>query len=357
MVFSKEDKILIKSLRELKGYSSRRFLREFQTNNWTRRGLDYLLAKIDRSGSVDRVEGSGRPRTARTDGNIAVVENLALSQEDAPRTHRTVRQIARESGIHRSSVHRIVKKELQLKCLKKTNAQELTAANKQARLTRARQLLDKYPSNMVNFIVFTDEKLFTVAAPTNSQNDRFYVRPGTLKKDVNVNRLLRTRPTFSKSVMVSVGVSTLGCTEIHFIEPGIKVNGAYYRDNLLAQKLLPDIRRISQGEFFVFQQDGAPAHRARDTVSFLERETPDFIPPTLWPPNSPDLNPVDYSIWSVLQEKVYRSRINSVDELKTRLIDEWARFDQSIVDGAIGQWRRRLRACVRVRGAHFEHQF
>ena len=44
--------------------------------------------------------------------------------------------------------------------------------------------------------------------------------------------------------------------------------------------------------FFIFQQDGAPAHRARDTVSFLERDTPDFIPPTLWPPNSPDLNPV-----------------------------------------------------------------
>ena len=40
------------------------------------------------------------------------------------------------------------------------------------------------------------------------------------------------------------------------------------------------------------------------------------------------------------------------DELKTRLIDEWAQFDQSIVDAAISQWRRRLSACVRVRGAH-----
>ena len=48
--------------------------------------------------------------------------------------------------------------------------------------------------------VFTDEKLFTVAAPTKSQNDRFYVRPGTRKKNVNENRLLRMRLTFSKSV-------------------------------------------------------------------------------------------------------------------------------------------------------------
>jgi len=78
--------------------------------------------------------------------------------------------------------------------------EELTAANKQARMTRARQLLNQYPNLTVNFMVFTDEKLFTVAAPTNSQNDRFYIRPGTRKKNVNENRLLQTRSTFSKVV-------------------------------------------------------------------------------------------------------------------------------------------------------------
>ena len=84
----------------------------------------------------------------------------------------------------------------------------------------------------------------------------------------------------------------------------------------------------------------------------IEYETPwkvpDFIPTTLWPPNSPDLNPVDYSIWNVLQEKIYRSIIRpiaNVKELETRLIDEWPRFDQSIVDAAIDQWPRRLSAC------------
>ena len=131
------------------------------------------------------------------------------------------------------------------------------------------------------------------------------------------------------------------------------MNGEYYRNNLLGQNLLRDMRWLSQDEFFVFQQDGAPAHRARETITYLEQQTPDFIRPTLWPPNSPDLNPVDYSIWSVLHEKVYHSKIT---ELKTRMMDEWAQFDQSIVDAAISQWRRRLSACVRVRGAHFEHK-
>src|SRR6218665_969601 len=59
-------------------------------------------------------------------------------------------------------------------------------------------------------------------------------------------------------------------------------------------RYIPDI----QGRGLVFQQDGALEHRARDTVAFLELKVPDFIPPTLWPPNTPELNPVDYSIWS-----------------------------------------------------------
>jgi len=46
----------------------------------------------------------------------------------------------------------------------------------------------------------------------------------------------------------------------------------------------------------------------------------DFIGPDLWPPNSPDLNPVDYKVWSRMQQKVYECRIKSVDELKQRLV-------------------------------------
>jgi len=170
------------------------------------------------------------------------------------------------------------------------------------------------------------------------------------------DRLLHTRPTFSKSVMVTVAVSTLGCSDIHFLEPGVKINGEYYRNTVLRKMLLPDIRCVS-GDLYTFQRDSAPAHRARATVEMLKTETPDFIPPDLWPPNSPDLNPVDYSIWSILQEKVYRHRINDLDELKQRLRVEWSKLDHAVVTAAIRQWRRRLSACVQADGGHFEHHF
>jgi len=54
-------------------------------------------------------------------------------------------------------------------------------------------------------------------------------------------------------------------------------------------------------KYFIFQQDSTPAHRAKETVDLLSTETPAFSPPTLWPPNSPDLNLVDYKVWLVLQ--------------------------------------------------------
>jgi len=153
--------------------------------------------------------------------------------------------------------------------------------------------------------------------------------------------------------MVSVGVSGLGSTELIFIEPGVKINGAYYRDVLLLQHLLPAIRDLS-GDYFIFQQDSAPAHRAKETVELLSNETPDFITQLLWPPNSPDLNPVDYKIWGVLQERVYKTRIQNVEHLKKRLIEEWTNFDQRIIDMAVQQWRCRLKACVTAEGGHFE---
>ena len=150
-----------------------------------------------------------------------------------------------------------------------------------------------------------------------------------------------------------MGISTLGRTDLYFIEPGVKINGQYYRDVLSLQKLLPDIRQQSSNDFIIFQQDSAAAHRARETVTLLDEETPDFIPSSLWPANSPDLNPEDYSIWSVLQERVYRSRIAGVEELKQRLVIEWANLDHRIISEAVGQWRARLSACVRANGRQF----
>jgi len=47
--------------------------------------------------------------------------------------------------------------------------------------------------------------------------------------------------------------------------------------------------------------------------------------------------------------------MNSVDELKLCLIDLWNSLQQNIIDVAINDWRKQLRACVHTDGQHFEH--
>ena len=38
--------------------------------------------------------------------------------------------------------------------------------------------------------------------------------------------------------------------------------------------------------------------------SYLKRENVSFVEPQMWPPNSPDLNSVDYAVWGALQQQV-----------------------------------------------------
>ena len=76
-----------------------------------------------------------------------------------------MRQIERETGIHCSWIHRIVRKDLWLKCHKKRRAQVLTTANCTTHLTRAKKLLRLFPALTVDLSFFTDEKVFTIAPP------------------------------------------------------------------------------------------------------------------------------------------------------------------------------------------------
>jgi hypothetical protein len=240
-ILTKEDKILIKNLWESKKYGSRKLIKEFPNKNWSKRGLDDFMRRLRETSTIERTPGSGRPHTAE---NIDAVEELVQSQEDRPQTHLSTRQIARELRISQTTVVRIIHDDLSLKCLKRRRAQELTAANKDARLQRSGQLLERFSDSDVDFIWFTDEKIFSVSSPSNSQNDRLYVARPLRKKNVSAARLLRTRSTFSQSLMVSVGISKLGCTELISVDPGAKINAQYYRDVLL-QKLLPAMECVS----------------------------------------------------------------------------------------------------------------
>jgi len=205
-----DDRILIKHLRIEKQWGARRIVNEFPNKAWSIASVSRVIHKINNNGTTERNPGSGRPKSAGTQQNIERVSELICSPDGDPHSHKSPREIERETGISRSSIRRIVKHDLQLKTYKRVIGLKLNQNVKLKRLQRSRQLLERFPNERsVRNIWFTDEKTFTVATPVNSQNDRVYSAE-TKKAQVQESRLIRERDHFRRNIMVSSGCFSNG---------------------------------------------------------------------------------------------------------------------------------------------------
>ena len=154
--------------------------------------------------------------------------------------------------------------------------------------------------------------------------------------------------------MVCVAVSKVGKSSIFFVVPGAKVNGAYYHEKLFAS-MIPEIDRLTGYQPYVFMQDGARSHTANETVRSLNQQRYlTLLQPNMWPPNSPDLNPVDYCVWSALERNVYRGRFENTTKLKEAILQEWEVLPQAVINNAIDGFRFRVRLVIAENGQHIE---
>ena len=360
MPYTTEDKIIIKHYRQTYQWGSRQILAKLgKDKNWTRDGIEYQIKKIDATGSHERIKGSGRPRSARTEENREEVEEMIMSQEDADtgewRRHDSPREIAQRLGISKDSVNRIVKHDLDLKMYHRVKDQQLKEDDHEKRIVRSKRMLRYFTKDNLRKTFFSDESIFTVEGLYNAHNDVFYSRERK-KEDVDESRIHHGKSQFPKSVMVSAGISNLGKTSLYLIEQGVRVDSQYYCDGLLSQ-LIPEMSRLSGGNF-IFQQDGARSHTSKHTMAYLDNNLPDeadVLLPEDWPPHSPDLNPLDYCIWSSLARKVFKVKIRDVDHLCDRLGEAWEQIGQEEIDRVIKSFRKRLKACVKANGKRFEY--
>ncbi len=140
---------------------------------------------------------------------------------------------------------------------------------------------------------------------------------------------------------------------IVFVGAGERVNVVTYQD-LLRQHLVPWIQQTYTGGSYVFQQDLAPAHTARTTQQFLKETMTEFWTPANWPPYSLDLNPLDFSIWSILQEKVQATPHTSLAALRWSITRQWNRMLLAYVRRTCSSFRRCLEAIMAKNGGYIE---
>ena len=171
---------------------------------------------------MNREEGSGRPRSVTAEENTDLIEELSCSQEEAPHTLLERRRIAKQTGISRSSISRMIKRR-NLRQFKRVKTAEINDGCRNRRYARALALAEKFENNtrMIEKTVWQDEKDFTLDIPVNLQNDGIYGKG--IKSDVSDDNLFASTNKMSRNVMIS------GVTKPFLVnENDIKVNKENY---------------------------------------------------------------------------------------------------------------------------------
>ena len=301
------------------------------------------VQRLRNGGDSSRKLGSG--------GKIPEASRVAR-KKIAARLHRkpaqSLRKIAREIKIPKTTAQRIVRRDMKLKARKKEKKQALTSPQKVKREKRSRALRRSLEGNSQRRVLFCDEKNFMMDQPLNRQNDRVYIKEGT-KKPLNKNTIVE-RNKFSRKLMVWAGVAHNVKTDLVFFKQGDNLNADRYLSDILAPIVVPTCRKHN----LHFQQDSAPCHTATKISEYLKSENVGFWTKEAWPPNSPDLNPLDYGIWGMMEQEVYRIPPTSLQNLKRKIQLSWKKLDLSKVNRCIDQFKVRLRRCEISKGGHFE---
>ena len=180
-----------------------------------------------------------------------------------------------------------------------------------------------------------------IEAQINNQNDRVYAKSSADIEDSVRTVFRRQKPS---SLMVWATISKTWNSPLIFVKQGVKINSDRYINDILVPAL-EEMKKHFKDQPFTFQQDGAPSHTSRKTQDWCQHHFPRFWSKEMWPPSSPDLNPLDFSVWSLLEVKVCSVAHPSIHALKQLLQHELAKIFQEELRASVENFRQRIESC------------
>jgi transposase len=289
---------------------------------------------------------SGRPRTQRTQGRVKTVREKIRRNQG-----RSLRKLAKETNMGATTMRELVHEDLKMSSFRLEQKQFLSDLQKKKRLDRCKVLLNELKQGMdIGEIVFSDEKLFTVEASFNKKNDLVI---GKSAKDIPAHVKVVTRRQKPQSVMVWAAVSRTWKSPLIFVPPGVKVTAKNYIEDVLIPMSV-EAKKHFKNRPWTLQQDGATSHTANITQTWCRENLPRFWNKEMWPPSSPDLNPLDFCVWGLLESKACSKPHQNLEDLKATLAKEWDRIPQETLRAATTDFRNRLEAVIAANGGHIE---
>jgi|KBSSwiStaDraftv2_1062776.scaffolds.fasta_scaffold275747_2 transposase len=209
--------------------------------------------------------------------------------------------------------------------------------NRKKRLYFAK--LSKNLTNEWNNIIFSDESRFLLF--DNDSHKWVWRKPS---EKYHVDCLVPT-------VKHSSGIMVWGCFAREKVGPLVmlegSVTGRVYQQTL-QDHLLPFIASLDSSQIWIFQDDNATVHRTAAVKKFKEDNN---ILSLTWPPQSPDLNPIEH-LWDELERRL-RKRENiprNKQELFSALKEEWLNIEPHVLANLIDSMPRRVKAVLKSRG-------
>ena len=296
------------------------------------------------SKTAKRKENSTRFDKIRTDD---FVKEIKQTVDANPRN--SMRSLAKHYKVSEGTIRNVVHENMGYKSYALKKGQFLSQKMKENRLLKSKLLLNKFKDPATQDLVwfFSDEKNFDQDQKVNRRNDRWLCEDSSEVPIVMLNK-------FPASVMVLGVVSSEGhVMPPHFFAKGLKVNSAVYIE-VLKTVVKPWIDSVRNGRLYVFQQDSAPSHKARLTQEWMAENFNDHVTPDTWPPNSPDLNPLDYYVWGVVEKEVNEHFHNTLDSLKATILRVMSNMSQDHLVKACMRFRSRVEAVIQADGGFFE---
>jgi hypothetical protein len=306
-----------------------------------------LHQRLRESGSFSRRPGQGRPKALAVADEDSILENVL----DDPSV--SVREVAGHLNVcSPSTVWRTLKTNL-LHPYHIQRVQALLPQDYPPRMNFCQLMVqncNRYP-HYLEKLLCTDESSFARDGIFN-----FHVY-----NDENPHAISESRHQH-RFPAVNVWAGMMGKHLIGPVYLPNRLNGENYleflRNDLPA--LLEDVPLLDRRNHW-FLHDGAPAHFLRNVRQHLDevygRKWIGRGGPVSWPARSPDLNPLDFCLWGWVKCLVYKTEIESEEDLRQRIENAFNHIRYQLRENVniSHSMSRRINACIAENGGHFEH--
>lgn len=287
----------------------------------------------------------GRPRTSRTDENVAAVLHLVRQDRRI-----TISVIEESLHISAGTIVSILHEDLQMRKISARWVPKLLSdENKTERVEIAMEVLSRYNANPADFekrLVTGDETWCYHYDPTTKQESMEWKGPGELTS------VKAKRARSAGKVMGVFFWDTEGIVHLEFLPSGQTVTGAFYATVLarLHQALLSK-RKGKLHKPILLLQDNAPAHRSQVATDAATQNRFQILP---HPPYSPDLAPSDYHLFRHMKKALRGKSFSSNQEVMTAA-EEWCNSQPTdfFLTG-IRALKDRYQKCIDVDGGYVE---